>query len=332
MKGVMAAYNEIDGVFCHGNPWLLKKVLREEMGFTGAVMADGCAIDRLDSLTGSSAASGAMALEAGVDIGLWDQAFSHLEEAVEQGLVSEKELDRAVLLVLEQKFALGLFEHPYLGEEEPEDFNDPAVYPQSLELARQGAVLLKNEGLLPLQAAGKKIALIGPNADNLYNQLGDYTPQQPEGAGVTLREGLRELLGEQLPYALGCPVCGEDASGIPEAVELAKESDLVILALGGSSSRFAGATFDTNGAAVRPRRRCRWTAARASTAPPCGCPAARRSWCGRWPPWASRWWRWSSPGGPTPSPNWRRRPRRWCTPSIPAPGAAWPWPKCCWAR
>ena len=124
------------------------------------------------------------------------------------------------------------------------------MYPQSLELARQGAVLLKNEGLLPLQAAGKKIALIGPNADNLYNQLGDYTPQQPEGAGVTLREGLRELLGEQLPYALGCPVCGEDASGIPEAVELAKESDLVILALGGSSSRFAGATFDTNGAAV----------------------------------------------------------------------------------
>ena len=250
VKGVMAAYNEIDGVFCHGNPWLLKKVLREEMGFTGAVMADGCAIDRLDSLTGSSAASGAMALEAGVDIGLWDQAFSHLEEAVEQGLVSEKELDRAVLLVLEQKFALGLFEHPYLDEEEPEDFNDPSVYPQSLELARQGAVLLKNEGLLPLQAAGKKIALIGPNADNLYNQLGDYTPQQPEGAGVTLREGLQELLGEQLPYALGCPVCGEDASGIPEAVELAKESDLVILALGGSSSRFAGATFDTNGAAV----------------------------------------------------------------------------------
>ena len=55
-----------------------------------------------------------------MDIGLWDQAFSHLEEAVEQGLVSEKELDRAVLLVLEQKFALGLFEHPYLGEEEPE--------------------------------------------------------------------------------------------------------------------------------------------------------------------------------------------------------------------
>ena len=61
-----------------------------------------------------------------MDIGLWDQAFSHLEEAVEQGLVSEKELDRAVLLVLEQKFALGLFEHPYLDEEEPEDMDSEA--------------------------------------------------------------------------------------------------------------------------------------------------------------------------------------------------------------
>ena len=78
-----------------------------------------------------------------MDIGLWDQAFSHLEEAVEQGLVSEKELDRAVLLVLEQKFALGLFEHPYLDEEEPEDFNDPAVYPQSLELAGRGGAAEK---------------------------------------------------------------------------------------------------------------------------------------------------------------------------------------------
>ena len=190
-----------------------------------------------------------MGLSSGVDISLWDQAFAHLEEAVEQGLVSQEAVDQAALRVLEQKFALGLFEHPYLDEKEPENFK-VGDYPQSLELARQGAVLLKNEGLLPLQAKGKKIALIGPNAHELYNQLGDYTPQQPEGAGVTLLEGLQALLGEQIPYALGCPVCGADDSGIPQAVELAKESDLVILAVGGSSSRFAGAAFDTNGAAI----------------------------------------------------------------------------------
>ena len=95
VQGVMAAYNEIDGVYCHGNPWLLKTVLREEMGFAGAVMADGCALDRLDNLTGSSPASGALGLSSGVDISLWDQAFAHLEEAVEQGLVSQEAVDQA---------------------------------------------------------------------------------------------------------------------------------------------------------------------------------------------------------------------------------------------
>lgn len=249
VEGVMAAYNEIDGMYCHGNHFLLQDILRGELGFTGAVMADGGAIDRLDNLTGSSVASGAMALRAGVDIGLWDKAFSHLEEAVEQGLVTEAELDRSVLRVLELKFRLGLFEHPYLEETPPKIFMVEA-YPQSLELARQGAVLLKNDGVLPLAAKGKRIAVIGPNADNLYNQLGDYTPAMRKGFGVTLLAGLREFLGKDaVSYAEGCPVCGDDATGIPAAVRLARESDLVILAVGGSSSRFAGARFDINGAA-----------------------------------------------------------------------------------
>ncbi len=250
VAGVMAAYNEIDGMYCHGNKELLQDILRGELGFKGAVMADGCAIDRLDNLTGSSVASGAMALEAGVDIGLWDKAFSHLEEAVKQGLVSEKEVDRAALRVLELKFQLGLFEEPYLSEEEEPMKFPVEQYPQSLELARQGAVLLKNQGILPLKASGKRIAVIGPNADNLYHQLGDYTPAMREGSGVTLLQGLRALLGEeQVRYVQGCPVCGQDSSEIEEAVKLAQDSDLVILAVGGSSSRFAGAKFDINGAA-----------------------------------------------------------------------------------
>ena len=250
VAGVMAAYNEIDGIYCHANQTLLQDILRGDLGFQGAVMADGTAIDRLDNLTGSSTASGAMALKAGVDISLWDQAFSHLEEAVAQGLVSEKEVDRAALRVLEEKFRQGLFEQPYLEETPPMAF--PAKdYPQSLEMARQGAVLLKNQGLLPLsESGGKRIAVIGPNADNLYNLLGDYTSAQREGEGVTLLGGLRQLLGHAtVRYAPGCEVCGQDGSGIPEAVALAQESDLVILAVGGSSSRFAGARFDVNGAA-----------------------------------------------------------------------------------
>ena len=248
VQGVMAAYNEIDGIYCHANPWLLQHVLRDEMGFSGVVMADGTAIDRLDGLTGDPAASGALALRSGVDVSLWDRGFSHLEEAVNRGLVSEERLDQAVLRVLELKFAQGLFEHPYL-EEEPPRLYSCQDFPQSLELARQSPVLLKNQGALPL-GKGQKLALIGPAGDDVYSMLGDYTPPQREGACVTLREGLRQVLGQDLPFAQGCSFCGADGSGLAQAEALARESDLVILAMGGSSSRYSGARVDINGAAV----------------------------------------------------------------------------------
>ena len=252
-KGVMAAYNEIDGVPCHANDWLLRDVLRGEMGFDGIVMADGVAIDRLSVLTGGdAAANGAYALSAGVDVSLWDEGFTHLEEAVARGLVSEDVLDRAVLRVLEMKFARGLFEHPYL-EEKPLTQFTAAQYPQSLELARQSAVLLKNDGILPLDAKAKRrVAVIGPNADAIYQQLGDYTPPLREGAGVTVLDGLKAALqNSEIRFAEGCTVCGGETTGIADAARLAAESDLVVLVLGGSSSRFAGkAIFDTNGAAV----------------------------------------------------------------------------------
>lgn len=252
-KGVMAAYNEIDGVPCHANDWLLQDVLRGEMGFDGIVMADGVAIDRLSVLTGGdAAANGAYALSAGVDVSLWDEGFTHLEEAVERGLVSEDVLNRAVLRVLEMKFARGLFEHPYL-EEKPLTQFTAAQYPQSLELARQSAVLLKNDGILPLDAKAKRrVAVIGPNADAIYQQLGDYTPPLREGAGVTVLDGLKAALqNSEIRFTEGCTVCGGETAGIADAARLAAESDLVVLVLGGSSSRFAGkAVFDTNGAAV----------------------------------------------------------------------------------
>lgn len=126
------------------------------------------------------------------------------------------------------------------------------MFPQSLEIARQSAVLLKNNGVLPLKKEKKlRIAVIGPNADALYQQLGDYTPPLRDGVGVTVLDGIRnEFKNADVRYALGCTICDDDTSGIAEAEKLAEESDLVILALGGSSSRFAGAEFDTNGAAI----------------------------------------------------------------------------------
>lgn len=131
VDGVMAAYNEIDGVYCHSNPWLLRDVLREEMGFRGIVMADGLAVDFLKNTEGDTLHAGAAALKAGVDVGLWDQSFSRLEEAVEKGLVEEKLLDEAVLRVLELKFKRGLFEHPYMEEDMLEA--DEAGIPEASE-------------------------------------------------------------------------------------------------------------------------------------------------------------------------------------------------------
>ncbi len=251
--GIMSAYNEIDGVPCHANEWLLRDVLREEMGFDGVIMADGVAIDRLDVLTGGDfAKNAALALNAGVEISLWDKSFTMLEEAVNRELVSENILDEAVTKVLEIKFKRGLFEKPYLEEKDLTDFNDCEKYPQSLEVARQSPVLLKNDGVLPIDRnKAVNIAVIGPNADEIYRQLGDYTPPLRDGFGTTVLDGIREEFpNAKINYCAGCDICGDDVSLIDDAKTLAENSDIVILVLGGSSSRFSGASFDTNGAAI----------------------------------------------------------------------------------
>lgn len=257
VKGIMAAYNEIDGIPCHGNRKLLTGILREEMGFEGFVMSDGVAIDQLDLLTGDRMKSGAMALKAGVDIGLWDTAFGHLEEAYEGGLVTLEEIDRAVLRVLMIKFEQGLFDHPYLEETEDDIAFDYIKHPEALELARESVVLLKNDNhILPiLENSIHSIAVIGPNADVIYNQLGDYTPPVREELGVTVLKGIRQYVKEHKAEieVKTCRVCDSFQGSeqvIKEAAELAGSSDLVILVLGGTSSRFGRAEFDDNGAAI----------------------------------------------------------------------------------
>ena len=251
-SGVMAAYNEIDGVPCHANPRLLRDYLREECGFTGVVMADGTAIDRLDEITGDNMLSGALALDSGVDISLWDTGFTHLEEAVRSGAVSEERLDEAVLRVLEVKFRRGLFEHPFLDENAPVPSFPVEEFPQSLEAARQSVVLLENHGeILPLGSAPGKIAVIGPNGDSLYNQLGDYSPPMRKDEGVTVLEGLRQQFGAgQVFYEDGCGTLTGTQEQLRRAVELAKSCDVVVLVLGGSSNRFGDVEFDETGAAI----------------------------------------------------------------------------------
>ncbi len=273
VKGIMAAYNEIDGIYCHANRKLLQKTLREDFGFQGVVMADGLAIDQLDNITGDNVGSAAAALNAGVDIGLWDKAFSRLGEALERGLISMETIDQAAGRVLHLKWELGLFDRPYLsmdgtrtaeypGEAMPEGRAELPVkqtergtesvwacsyeqYPQSGRLAQESVILLKNEEhTLPLGADKRqKIAVIGPNADDIYRQIGDYSPPLREGTGKTVWQGMADR-ADSAKLRLA------DGADIQKAAELAAWSDVTVLVLGGSSSRFEGAVFDRNGAVL----------------------------------------------------------------------------------
>ena len=253
VKGIMAAYNEIDGVYCHRNAWLLRDVLRGEMGFDGIVMADGLAVDFLKNTEGDTLHAGVAARKAGVDVSLWDEAFSRLGEAVEQGLLDESEIDESVLKVLKLKFEKGLFEHPYMEENmlTPEEAGIPEV---SLSLARESAVLLKNEeSVLPLAKKYKKVAVIGYHAADRYCMLGDYTPPVPESECVTVLQGMKQEApeGVEVSYAMGSEFSEADEDEKAKALALAAKSDVIVAVVGGSSSRFGGAVFDANGAASK---------------------------------------------------------------------------------
>ncbi|MGX1366704.1 beta-glucosidase [Streptomyces canus] len=245
---VMAAYNEVDGMPCSGNRALLTGLLRKEWGFDGLVMADGLAVDRLARITGDKVTAGALALDSGVDLSLWDEGFTHLKEAVERGLVSEGTLDAAVARVLRLKFRLGLFER--------RDTTAPAPAggaELSKQLARAAVTLLRNDGVLPVAGNAVRIAVLGPQAATTAHQSGDYTAPQRPGTGSSVLDALRRLAppGLDIRHTPGCALTGTDLSGIPAAIAEAAASDLAVLVLGGSSARTPDTEFDANGAALR---------------------------------------------------------------------------------
>ena len=251
--GLMIAYNEVDGIPCCGNPGLLRTILRDEWGYRGFTMADGFALDNLRRQTGTFEAAGILGLKSGVDMGLWDTAFRTLAESVRAGRLDEREVDRAAANVLRVKFALGLFERPFV-ENQPARLESARARTRelSLDLARESLVLLRNEGgVLPFGKGLKRIAVIGPNADNAYAQLGDYTSPQQDGETTTVLAGVRALAGPQteVVYARGVTNRGPDGTGIAAAVDLARSADAVILVLGGSSNRYQGTKYSATGAA-----------------------------------------------------------------------------------
>lgn len=240
-KAVMAAYNEIDGIPCHVNKNLLGDILRKEYDFKGIVMADGCALDRLLLMNNNPLLMASKALKAGVDLSLWDQVYLKLEEAIKQGYLQEKELDEAVIRVLKLKEKLGLFN-------ESKNISLPESGDLLLECARECQTLLKNENnILPL-SKDKKIAVIGPNANNYLNQLGDYTAYQEEKDIVTVLQGIAKKTKYKPAYALGCTTRLKQFENLDETLKIAKEADVVVLVLGGNSTRLYENAFENNGA------------------------------------------------------------------------------------
>ncbi|MBQ9796960.1 MAG: glycoside hydrolase family 3 C-terminal domain-containing protein [Clostridia bacterium] len=250
-ESVMATYHEIDGVQCCANSKLLNDVLRYELGFEGVVMSDALAVNCLDSVTGDTATSAATALRAGVDMGLLDDAMERLIDAVAHGILKEDELDAAVLRVLKLKFDRGLFEHPYVEESTHWQSYTPDSEPIVRQLTEESVILLKNEhALLPLDSRKPLcIGITGPNADDVYAQMGDYTPPLRHGSCTTVLQGMRNYLKQmgKESQIVEVPFSAADHEDPIRAAKALEACDVVLAVLGGSSNRFSASRINQNG-------------------------------------------------------------------------------------
>ena len=250
---IMAAYNTVDGIPCHANRYLLRNVLREELGFDGIMLSDGWGVERMIRQMGYDMVQGsAAALKAGIDLSLADNGmFLNLIEACKRGLVSEDDIDDAVLRILIKKYQLGLFDHPYVEEDDTlvGYLQSGSQKKLSYQAATESAVLLKNEGVLPISTT-TRLALIGVHADNLYYQLGDYTSLRKDGEGKSIRQAMEETFPD-VQYTSGWDFKGSQ-EGFAQAIAAAKASDVIVITLGGSTARaLTQVDYDRNtGAAV----------------------------------------------------------------------------------
>src|SRR4051794_27319452 len=269
---LMSSFNSINGIPASANPFTLTQILRKEWGFDGFVVSDwGSVAELINHSIGDGPTVARKAVEAGVDMDMEGNLYSTvIAPQVRSGKIPESVIDEAVRRILRVKFALGLFEHPYI---EAGPAYEPTAEKRALtrKVADETLVLLKNdpvEGvgpLLPMTDKSKKVALIGPMADNPRDILGAWTGGDPKFA-ITLRKALSERLGENLLYAEGCGLLsGQDAvtlnkvnfggsvaaavgsneipdddKTIAQAVDTAKQADVAILALGESANWMEG--------------------------------------------------------------------------------------------
>jgi beta-glucosidase len=248
--GVMATYPAHDGVPVHASEKILTRILRDELGFEGLVLSEGGGLGTLiyEGLAPSMKEAGPLALKAGVDVGIsYEEAYMrYLVENVRQGRVPEALVDRAVRRILRQKIRLGLFEKRLVDPDRAvATVHAPEHRDLALRAAREGIVLLKNEDdALPLRKDLREIAVIGPNADNARNQLGDYVAHVIRQDVTTVLEGLRAKVEPRtrVNYVKGCDVIGNGTDEIAAAVSAAEAAQAAIVVLGENEWQAAGKT------------------------------------------------------------------------------------------
>ena len=253
---VMTSYNSIDGIPCTSNHYLLTQLLRNEWKFRGFVVSDLYSIEGIHEshfVASTKENAAIQSVTAGVDVDLGGDAYTNLCHAVQSGQVDKAVIDTAVCRVLRMKFEMGLFEHPYV---DPKIAAKTVRRKEHIELARKIAqssiTLLKNENsILPLSKTINKVAVIGPNADNRYNMLGDYTAPQEDSNVKTVLDGiLTKLSPSRVEYVRGCAIRDTTVNEIEQAIEAARRSEVVIVVVGGSSARDFKTSYKETGAAV----------------------------------------------------------------------------------
>jgi len=270
---VMTAFNEVDGVPASANKWLMTDVLRKQWGFDGFVVTDYTAINEMiDHGIGDLQEVSARALKAGVEMDMVGEGFlTTLPKSLEEGKITEKQIDDACRLILVAKYRLGLFDDPYRysnPERAKTDVFSAENRKVAREIASQTFVLLKNENnVLPLKKGGK-IALVGPLADNKENMTGTWSVAARVDEAISVREGLQRALGDraEIVYARGANVVADPdlearisifgkhthrddrpaAEMIREAVEAARDADVIIAAMGEAAEMSGEASSMTN--------------------------------------------------------------------------------------
>lgn len=259
----MTGYQSMEGVPSTANRWLLTEVLKEEWGFQGVLVTDWDNVGRLvreQRVCATYVDAAIVALRAGNDIMMTTPEFYEAAiEAVRSGRLAESEIDAPCARLLALKFRMGLFENPRRAnlERAAIEIARPDHRAVNLEAARQSLILLQNDGLLPLDPAKvRSIAVVGPNADDDLQQLGDWSlgaSQHPPEAGkhprertTTVLDGIRALApdGCTIHYERGCSIVDDDLAGIPAAVEAAQAADVVV-AVVGDHLEFIGETRST---------------------------------------------------------------------------------------